>query len=178
MGIKVKNLFQKMKSDKKIVIILIVAVISFLLLVLSEVSTVKSSKESVTESPNNTVDYELQIEDKLEKLISSIDGAGKTKVMVTLSSTQEKIFARQYKNESENRSDNSKKSDEYEYVIVKSGSQEDGLLLKITEPDVKGVAVVCEGADDINVKESIISTISSVLDIKSNKISITKMKSQ
>ena len=123
--------------------------------------------------------YTENLEARLEEIISSIDGAGKTNVMITLETGEENVFAKQTKTQREGNNDKSKESDEYEYVIIKSAtSKEEGLLIEVGQPEIRGVAVVCEGAENLKVKESIISTVTSVLDIKTNKISISKMKVQ
>lgn len=114
-------------------------------------------------------EYELMLEARLEKLISSIEGAGDTKVMVTLSKGEYKIFAKDsYEDERENK---------YEYVILDEGSGEDsGLIVNVISPEVQGVAVVCEGGDSSLVCSEIVDMLSSVLSLKSTQISVSKMK--
>lgn len=114
-------------------------------------------------------EYELMLENRLEELISSVDGAGETKVMVTLSKGEYKIFAKDsYEDERENK---------YEYVILDEGSGEDyGLVVNVISPEIKGVAVVCEGGDSSVVHSEIVDMLSSVLSLKSTQISVSKMK--
>ncbi len=114
-------------------------------------------------------EYELLLEGRLEELISSIEGAGECKVMVTLSKGEYKIFAKDsYEDERENK---------YEYVIINEGSGEDsGLVVNVVSPEIKGVAVVCEGGDSSVVHSEIVDMLSSVLSLKSTQISVSKMK--
>ncbi len=114
-------------------------------------------------------EYELLLENRLEELISSIEGAGECKVMVTLEKGEYKIFAKDsYEDEHENK---------YEYVILDEGSGEDaGLVVNVVSPEIKGVAVVCEGGDSSVVHSEIVDMLSSVLSLKSTQISVSKMK--
>lgn len=179
MGIKIKKAINKIKSDKKTKLLALLGIFAIVFLFISEISGGgdRDVKEKENKSFCDISSYSDEIENKLENIISSIEGAGKTNVMVTIDTSEENIYAKESKNNSEDKENNSKNSSEYEYVIIKTASsKEEGLLLKVTQPDVRGVAIVCAGADIASVRESIINTVSSVLDIKKNKISISKMK--
>jgi stage III sporulation protein AG len=61
-------------------------------------------------------------------------------------------------------------------VIVKQGSNnEECLVIKVYEPRVKGVAVIAQGADNINVKQAITDTVCALFDISSASVSVEKM---
>ena len=49
-------------------------------------------------------------------------------------------------------------------------------MIKVYEPTVKGVAVVAEGADNINVKTAITDTVCALFDISTAQVSVEKMK--
>lgn len=171
---KIKDIF---KRDKKLFLIFILAVIGIVLLLLSEFfdnNSIGKEKESV---PSGN-DYVTMIENKLSEIVSSVDGAGKVDVMVTIETGEENVYARQVKTDEE-KNDNKSSSDyEYEYIVIKTGSStESGMLLKVIEPNIRGVAIVCDGGDNAAVRENIINIVSAVLDIKTNKISVCKRKS-
>lgn len=177
MGERINKLFETLKGNRKSAIFILIAVFFILILIISELIP---KKQELKISENEDVFYEnysANLEKKLEEIVSAIQGAGNCKIMVTLDTGEENIYAKQAKNLNEDRSESSKSSDEYEYVVLKSSSsKEEGMLLKVVEPNVRGVAIVCQGGDDPLIKEDIISAVSAVLDIKTNKISITKMK--
>ncbi len=171
---KVKNLLLK---DKKVALLLILALTGVLFLIISDFIGADDNKIE-SEEYMSTDEYAESIENKLENIISSVDGAGETVVMVTLESREENIYAKEIKSDEETDSGKSANKYEYEYVIIKSGSSaESGMLLKVIEPGVRGVAIVCDGGDNAAVRENIINTVSAVLDIKTNKISVCKRKS-
>ena len=65
---------------------------------------------------------------------------------------------------------------ECKYVIVDNKNEKEGISLKINEPSVKGVAVVCTGGNDPTVAQDVTKTVCAVLGIGSNRVSVTKMK--
>lgn len=180
MGIIIKNIVDvfKNKSSKKTKILIIVILICLIFIIASsEIFSQGGKKKTESDNSFSAERYVENLESRLEKIISSIDGAGECEVMVTLDTGEENIYAKESKNQNEDRNELSKSSDEFEYVILKSSSsKEDGMLLKVVEPNIRGVAIVCIGGDNYTVKENIISAVTSVLDIKTNQISITKMK--
>ena len=158
-----------LKRDKKITAIICLGLAGIFLLTMSELVPQKSTKTEKKETVSDISDsYEADLEKRLTSIVSSINGAGRTQVMVTLASGDENVYAVKEKS-----SDGSR---EREYIVIDDGSSESGLLLKVVEPEIRGVAVVCEGADSANVRQEIVSTVSAVLGISSNRISIAKIK--
>ena len=172
MGKRIDAIKEILKKDKKILLLLILAIIGIVVLMFSELFTVeKDNEEKITSITTN--EYAETIEKKLSELVSSIDGAGETVVMVTIETGKENVFAKEIKSEEDENKQSS--SYEYEYVVIKSGSSvENGMLLKVIEPEIRGVAIVCDGGENPTVRENIINTVSAVLDIKTNSISVCK----
>lgn len=184
---KVKDILKKLSADKKTMFIVLAGIIGVLILVASEFipegEKAKEDEEEIQVSEyniENHYEYAEMLEKKLTDLISSIEGAGATKVMLTLESSSEAVYAQNDKTDMESNDENSEKiSKENDYVLIKTdSSKEEALLLKIIQPEVKGVAVVCEGGDSIYVQQKIIETISAVFDINASKIKVTKLSSE
>lgn len=184
---KIKDILKKLSADKKTMFIVLAGIIGVLILVASEFipegEKAKEDEEEIQVSEyniENHYEYAEMLEKKLADLISSIEGAGTTKVMLTLESSSEAVYAQNDKTDMESDDENSEKiSKENDYVLIKTdSSKEEALLLKIIQPEVKGVAVVCEGGDSIYVQQKIIETISAVFDINSSKIKVTKLSSE
>lgn len=176
-----------MVKDKKILLLLAAGLVGMLLLLATEFLPEQSeSVEKTGESPEQAAEerqsYVAETEDKLAAIISSIAGAGRTKVMVTLENSEESVWATQGAQERENSGTDGgeeKYSQEDEYVLIQSSSSEEGgLLLKIIQPRIRGVAIVCDGGDNVYVREKITSAVAAVLDISTAKISIAKMASE
>ena len=118
----------------------------------------------------------VELESRLAQLIRTIDGAGKTQVLVTLRTGEETVWARNDSMDSE--AEPSRTQSEQTYVLVRSGSDETGLQLKTITPTVQGVAVVCEGADDPQVQQRITQTVTAVLGIGAGHVSVVKMETE
>lgn len=163
------KILEKIRENKKLSIIVILGFIAVCLLVASEFIS-DENKEETEKVKTATIEYTYseEIEMKLTSIIMQMHGAGNTKVMVTLESSEEFVYA-------QNRNNNSDKS-ESEYILIKGDSKEGGMLLKMIAPEIRGVAVVCQGGADATVRQEITDMITSVLNISSNRVSVIKMK--
>lgn len=165
-----KDFSEKLKCDKKRLFIIVTGIVGVLLLVFSEFIPDAEENVEITEKDNEIsfTSYEKDIEERLKKLLESIDGAGNVQVMVTIESGDEKVYATESK-KSEN-------NEEKNYVIVDFEGSDNGLLLKIAQPEIRGVAIVCQGADSPTVRNAVIGAVTSVLGISSNRVNVSKMK--
>ena len=118
----------------------------------------------------------VELEKQLKHLIENIEGVGKVEVMLTLDTESEQIYAKD-KTTEQNQSDQNKTSrQESSHVILGSGAGQQPLVETTYMPQVRGVAVVCQGADNITVVSRITDTVSVVLDLPASRICVTKMK--
>lgn len=167
---KINEFVSRFKTDKKLLIIVVIGIVGVLLLVLSELLPEKMTDEvddNTLRISSNTDDYETGLENRLTDLIESIDGAGKSKVMLTVDCGDESVYA------TENKNDNGK--NETKYVLVENDGNDSGILLKVWMPEIRGVAIVCQGADSAKVREEITGVVTAVLGISTNRINIAKM---
>ncbi|MDR3314741.1 MAG: hypothetical protein LBS96_09875 [Oscillospiraceae bacterium] len=175
------GLLQKLKLGKWHAIVIAAGLVGILLLCLSALPG-KADANSSGGAENIRIDltaYEEQIEKRLGELLGSIEGAGETRVMLTLDCGSEPIYATQGKsNQSASAAEGTSQesySMERAYVILGTGSGEKGLVLKTLEPKVRGVAVLCQGADSTRVQQNIVAAVTAVLGVGSNKVSVGKL---
>ena len=90
--------------------------------------------------------YSTQIESDLQAVVSQIEGAGETKVLLTMENS-------------------------VEYVYLKDSTTK----TKEIQPHIRGVLVVCEGGDDPVAVERITTAVTKALDISTAKVCITKL---
>ncbi len=170
----IKNLLSTdfIKTNKKAFICFIAGILGILLIFASETlgKTVKKNKDS----EKTYVSYSNETEEKLADIISKVEGAGKTKVFLTIEESEEYVYAQ---NVSSDRNETSQQNEEKEYVIVDGSNGKDGLLIKTVNPKIRGVAIVCEGGEDPSVQQRIYSCVSASLGISTARISISKMTS-
>lgn len=121
-------------------------------------------------------EYAQEMEEKLTRILQQVQGAGQVHVMVTLEATGQAIYAQDEELSSSSGQDGQRQSStRTEHVILDSGTGKTPLLEQTYEPEVRGVAVVCEGGDDILVVGRITELVSVVLGIPTNRICVTKM---
>jgi stage III sporulation protein AG len=139
-----------------------------------------SSKKTTT-----MTGYEDQYEEELKDILDQVRGVSKVKVIVNLDATESKIYEKnsvtksQTTNETDREGGTRKVEDsstDEQLVIVRSGEQEKPVVVKTEKPKVRGVLVVAKGADNIEVKKSIIEAVTRALDIPSHRVAVLAKK--
>lgn len=167
---KFKDALEQKNSKTKILIA--AGIVGILLILLSEVSFPSAKKETEVTKTDYTA-YVNELDDKLNHLISSIDGVGKCEVMITLKSTSENVYAKNIQN-SQSESSASQNS---EYVLYDGKDGDSPILIQENFPEIEGIAIVCSGGDSIAVRERVIQCVSSLFNISTNRISVSKLSS-
>ena len=176
--VEIKEIFKNLSNNKKNIVLIICRILALILLIASGVSEEKVSEEEVyLTSEISSAEYIKTQEEKLKELIEKIDGAGEAEVMITLESCYENVYLKDSNLKTESTSGVFKEEQEESFIMAKTGSNtQNGVIIKVYEPVVKGVAVVVTGGDDEKVKMAIIETVSAVFNINSTDISVEKMK--
>lgn len=131
-----------------------------------------SSSKANTNVEYDFVAYSESLEERAENIISTIDGVGRCKVMITIKTSSQNHYAQNSKTDSDEKSF----SKDYEYAYYDADSGDSPILLKQESPVIQGVVVVCDGGDNTIVKERIINCVSSLFDVPSSNISVSKYK--
>ncbi len=168
----VKRLIDRVKNDRKALVILLIGIVGIILFVISSAAETEPVAEPETDTDFDEAAYTQQLESKLEGMVSMVNGAGRTEVAVTLECDYETVYARDI-GISQRTGTTDEKS---EYIIIDSEKSEEGLLLKTVTPRVRGVAVVCEGGDLQYVRSAVVEMMSALLDVGANHISVAKIK--
>lgn len=113
------------------------------------------------------------LEDRLSQLISNISGAGRTEVLLT----QARGSSILYQTDTDDSQTESSSSNQSRTVIITDAQRnESGLVLRTDPPVYQGAVVVCQGADDPRVRLAIVEAVGCATGLKSNQISVVKMK--
>jgi len=130
---------------------------------------------------NNTDDLETELED----ILQTINGVGKVKVLIKYSESSQ-VVAMYNETSSENKTEENdgdggtKNSTETETKKEIVYTDEDGTSKPITEkvvmPVIEGAIITAQGADDANIKSSIISAVQAVTGLAIHKIQVFEMK--
>ena len=137
-----------------------------LLLLLSELLPKASSATVPAAKDTDARQYQTQLEEQLAELISQLQGAGKTTVMVTLATGEETVYAVD--------TQTGELQQQETHVLLQDGS---ALAETTYLPQVCGVAVLCEGGGDVRVAARITELLRSLLALPSNRICVEQRKS-
>ena len=175
----INRISDKTGLEKKHLAVILLFVSGIILLVVSELSgaDAKSVKPEQTTAISVTAnEYVTELEERITSIISSIDGAGTTQVMITLENSGEDVYLHNYDyGEDVDGAGAGNREMKDEYVIIDSGDGENGIVVRKTEPKIRGVAVVCEGGGNESVRAQVIATVTALLDISSARVSVVKM---
>lgn len=126
--------------------------------------------ETPTVSPQQSVQT---LEQRLEEILSGIDGAGQVRVLLTEKAGQQTLY--QTDSRSQTDADGSDHSDDT--VLVESADRtETGLVRQILEPEYRGAVILCQGAGSASVRLAVVEAVSCVTGLGADQISVLKMK--
>ena len=189
-AVKIRKVFEHLKHGKvKKDQLLIVFLVGILLLVISIPAGTKktlanSSKSSVGTTKQS--EYTAYMEERLERILSQIDGAGQVQVMITWKSDGEKVVEKDRKSNEENVSEQDSQGgsrttsshDIQETTVYNSGSSTSGVqepyVSKELSPQAQGVIVIAPGGDDAVVVKNITEAVQALFEIDTHKIRIMK----
>lgn len=116
---------------------------------------------------------ESDLESRLSAILSRVSGAGEVEVLLTVCTGGETLY--QTDEDTDSGETNSRKN--VSTVIVEDESNQELGLVRRTDPPVyQGAVVVCQGADDPQVKLAIVEAVSCATGLGADKIKVVKMK--
>ena len=134
----------------------------------------KVTKESTTQTESiPTQQPEASIEERLTNILKQIDGAGKVEVMLTIAKGEETVY--QTNNETSTNTDTTQVNTDT-IIVTDSDKNQSGLVRQKIYPAYLGAIIVCQGADDPNVRMAITDEVAKITGLKTNHISILKMR--
>ena len=107
------------------------------------------------------------VEQRLADILSRIDGAGKVQVMLTVASSEQKVYQ-----EDTELSGGGADTSRYDTVIIKDAQgNEMGLIQQVIGAKYQGAIIVCQGAGKPAVKLAIVEAVSRVTGLGADQIS-------
>lgn len=155
------SMLSKVKDKAKSGKVLEVAVILLLAVIVAAVifsAFGSSGEDGSTSSPEEYAQY---LSSRLSSVLSQIEGAGEVDVFLTVASEGEKVIATESTVEPDGT-----------VVTVPVFSGGDVIVLEEKYPQVTGVLIVAEGANDLNVRFALLEATSSVLNINQSIIKV------
>lgn len=177
---------------------LIVLVLLGVLLFIIALPTKKADKTGDNEVTENTEkmsanesdvdpaidDYAGWMEERLEKILSRMEGVGKVKVMVTLASSEELVLEKD-KPSSRTQTDENDNSggtreitqmeNNEETIYATRGNNSEPYVVKTLTPKVEGVVVVAQGSGKGSTDKNITEIVQALFGLEAHKVKVVKM---
>ena len=194
---KMSNLFKQKNITNLIILLLLVImfylVVSYFTGVNNITKSEKTNLEKVSKEDMNSnsqkdsevLSYQEKQEKDLERILGKINGVGSVDVVINFQSSEVKVPAvdnsSQKSTTEETDSEggtrvNSQETDGDKIVMSNSSNGSEPVILKTEKPEVLGVMVVAEGAEDSKIKYEITKAISSLYNISVDKVNVLAMK--
>ncbi|PWX09061.1 stage III sporulation protein AG [Clostridium perfringens] len=147
----------------------------------------KEDMNSNSQKDSEVLSYQEKQEKDLERILGKINGVGSVDVVINFQSSEVKVPAvdnsSQKSTTEETDSEggtrvNSQETDGDKIVMSNSSNGSEPVILKTEKPEVLGVMVVAEGAEDSKIKYEITKAISSLYNISVDKVNVLAMKNK
>lgn len=135
---------------------------------------------------DESLEYCLALEERIEELLSCMEGVGQVQAMVTVSTSKELIVE---KDEPVSRStvtetdgsggSRSTNESNFEYETIYQTDSEGNKIpyvVKKIEPEIQGITVVAQGGGNAVVQKNISDVLEALFHIEAHKIKVVKMK--
>lgn len=153
------NKLPEMLKKKNTLLILLIVGVLFIVIALPTGSGKSEETEKPTTDETIAYDYETEMKNQLENILSQISGAGKVQVLISWKASSEKMVEK----------------DENETVYYNSSDGEQApFIRKELMPQAEGVVVIAEGGDNAVVAGQITEAIRALFGVDTHKIKIMK----
>lgn len=170
------RLMKILRSTRKSTWLLILGLCGILLIGASAILDDQTVDEDAATAASDTTAYVQALEARLEDMVSSIKGAGKARVMVTLENGVEYVYASEEKSNSDHTQTDAQISarDDSQRTIVTVDAEngKEGLLITEIQPTVRGVVVACEGAESEEISALVTLAVKTALDINDRHVCV------
>ena len=162
----INRFIEKVKKDNK-TRLLVIIVCCVLLVAIIGINLFADKTEDAV-SGDAVAEYVGNLEQKLERLLNDVDGAGRVSVAIRVDSGMETVLAM-----TTTTKESSSGREVVNTPVVVNGKT---VVLKENYPSVSGVLIVAEGAKNISVYNKIQQATISLLNVKPSQIEILAMK--
>ena len=169
---KLISFFQRIKTVKGIEWVVVGVACCLVLLIYFSTSFSTSSEDTTNVTITSSSTYAAELEAKLSKVLSNMNGAGTVSVMITLESGAEIVVATSKEERTNSSTGSSNNTQSVTIVETPIIIGDEPLVLMEILPIIKGVIVVAQGAGNIQVRLELLRAVQALLEIDSNNIEI------
>ncbi len=185
------RLFWRSRKKEQLLTALLVAAILLLAFWPTKSREDTDEEEAVQSMPLETgqtttaTDERENLENQLKRILQQVEGVGMVDVAITLESTGSKTVEKDTPDSSSSseksgggeseKSENRSIQEETVYLEDADGTKTP-YVIKETMPEVRGVLVIAQGADDLSIVEEIKEAAMALFHLDAHKIKVMKMK--
>lgn len=123
--------------------------------------------EPVIIQPTEIIQEDFETE--LEEILRNISGVGNAEVLLTEAQGSYTLY--------QTNTDTSQSDSRQDTVLITNGNREEsGLIKQVNPPIFQGAIVVCQGAENAQVRLAVVNAVRCVTGLSSDRISVLKMK--
>ena len=169
-------LIDKLKKIKKSEWLIIgVMIIIALLIYFNSNSMLRFSSSDggdISTTISSTNQYIADLESRLSKVLSKVYGAGDVSVMISIESGSEIVVATSSENKTNSSTGSSNSTQSSTTVEKPIIIGDEPLILMEKLPKIKGVIVVAQGAENVQVRLEMLRAVQALLDVEADNIEI------
>lgn len=179
---KMHGLSAKKKTQYLAVLLVVAIILAIYFSSLDTGSAQKTDGEAAAGAPAETISSDTEMEDRLKRVLSKVDGVGDVDVIINYESTAERVPAfsedRQVSKSDSQDTSSETTSEKSDIATVQGNGASEALIVKENQPEVRGVIVVAQGAEDISVRMNLLNAVTTLLNVSADKVEILKMNQQ
>ncbi len=147
-----------------------------------QLATTNNNQTLASSQYNNT--ESISLEEKLEDILSKIEGVGSVKVFINYSESSETVAmynenSKTSTTEETDKTGGTRKVEQTdsqkEVIYQEQNGTKTPIVQKTVEPKIEGAIITAKGAGDINVKTSIIQAVEAATGLATHKIQVFTM---
>ena len=170
--------------------VLFLGILGMLLIGLSECGGTDAKKSDALPTSVESTDLTArELERQLLRVLEQMEGVGHVELFITMEGTGESVYAIEEKETADNESiysddgtlksiQNSRSSEQNYLLVENQEGRQQALLISRSEPQVKGVIIICDGADQPVIREAVTEAVKTALHITSNRVYVAKAKAE
>lgn len=175
-GLFNNNFFNKLKSIKHLEIYVLLLFAFVLLLIFMSNFKSKNQSDDTNQTSFSVETYSAMLEEKLEKTLSNVKGAGSVKCMVMVESGIEYIYATESEEVTNSNTvsggTTSKTTITDNILTITKNGVKTPVIVKENMPKVTGVIIVASGAGSASVRLELLKAVQALMGVDTNNVEI------
>lgn len=168
-----------LNKNNKFALPAMVAALGIILILASNIifsgSTKQTPKKETNEVMGSANEYKKDLEKTIKEGLSTVKGVGKVNVVITLSGETSKEIAYNETTTKSTGAATEQSTVTKDAILIKDGNTSSPYTVEGSYPEVTGIMVVAQGANDPTIEYYITQSVKTLLNLPSHKIIVLPM---